>query len=169
MSISLAKSDLCATVEHISGRKDWNEFQDNSFCKHLQHIPGRVLRPKDAKTTLAIAVRWNGKGKAHIETRVSDPWDIDDFLSARMTWHKLIHSVDYRVPILLDFRESSSAPQGIMRHFIAIHRTPHPRQGHIHVLGRNAALERLGMRIVEGVVDPSRSVIYIDSDDDIVY
>ena len=118
---------------------------------------------------MAIAVKWNGKGKAYIEARVCDPWTINDFLSARMTWHKLIHSVDYRVPILLDFRESSLVPQGILRQFVALHRTPHPQQGHIHILGRNAALARLGNHILEGVVDPGKSVIFVESEDDIVY
>lgn len=118
---------------------------------------------------MAIAVRWDSRGKACIEVRISDPWTIEEFLSARMTCYKLIHSVDYRVPLLMDFRESMSAPPGVLRHFIAMHRTPHPRQGRIHILGRNPALDRLGKHIVEGVVDPGKSMLFIDSEDEIVY
>ena len=118
---------------------------------------------------MAIAVSWDGQGKAWIEIRVSDPWTIDELLSARMTCYKLIHSVDYRVPLLMDFRESTGAPPGILRHFVALHRTPHPRQGHIYILGRNPALERLGKHIVEAVIDPERSMIFVDSKDEIVF
>lgn len=118
---------------------------------------------------MAIAVRWDGQGKAFIEFRISDPWTVEEFLSARMTCHKLIHSVDYLVPLLMDFRVLTSAPRGMLRQFIAIHRTPHPRQGHIHILGRHPLLERLGKHIVEGVVDPGKSVIFVDSEDDMVF
>ena len=113
---------------------------------------------------MAITVKWNDKSKTVIETKFDDPWTIDEFLEARKKWH----SVDYTVPILLDMKNTYDPPEGVMRQFIAIHRTPHPRQGHIYVMGLNPIYERLSKHLFDGVVEASKSVQRVDSIDEIV-
>ena len=80
----------------------------------------------------------------------------------------MIKSVEYRVPILLDLRESLKTPEGTLRQFSAIHRTPHPRQGHIYIMGLNSSYERLSSYLFDGVVDPDKSVRLVDSIDCII-
>lgn len=117
---------------------------------------------------MAITVKWNDKSKTVIETTFEDPWTLDDFIEARKKWHRMIKGVDYCVPILLDMRKTYDPPKGLMRQFIAIHRTPHPRQGHIYILGMNPIYERLSKHLFDGVVDQSKTVKVIHSMDEIV-
>ena len=115
---------------------------------------------------MAITIRWQNDNR-YIHSRFSDPWTLDDFLRARQTWHNLIDSVDHRVPILLDLRGSSCAPSGILTHFAAIHRTSHPRQGHIYILGISGDMARLKDQLPLGAPDPDKAVLFINSITDI--
>lgn len=112
---------------------------------------------------MPITVKWNDSSQAFIESRFQDPWTLEQFIEARKAWHRMIKSVDYLVPVLLDLRESHRAPKGALRHFSAIHRSPHPRQGHIYILGLNATYEKLSRHLFDGVVDPGKSVLLVDS------
>lgn len=112
---------------------------------------------------MPITAKWNDSSKVFLESRFQDPWTLEQFIEARKAWYRMIKSVDYRVPILLDLRESHTAPKGSLRQFSAIHRSPHPRQGHIYVLGLNAPLEKLSKHLFDGVVDPGKSVILVDT------
>ncbi|MCY4538554.1 MAG: hypothetical protein OXE52_10035 [Chloroflexi bacterium] len=112
---------------------------------------------------MAITVRWKDQKRTCIETRFDDPWTLEDFIEARKKWYRMIKSADYRVPILLDMSETIQPPKGILRHFSAIHRTPHPRQGHVYVYGVNPEYMKLRDHIVEGVVDPAKAVKFVDS------
>lgn len=116
---------------------------------------------------MAIRVSWKDTNKSCILTRFYDPWTLQDFLEARKAWYRMIKSVTYRVPILLDFRESVNPPNGILRQFSAIHRTPHPRQGHIFILGINSTYGRLGDHLLAGVVDEAKSVRFVESEAEI--
>ena len=116
---------------------------------------------------MAITVKWNDKSKTLVQTSFEDPYSLDDFIEARKKWHRMIKGVDYRVPILLDMRKTYDPPEGMMRQFIAIHRTPHPRQGHIYVLGLNPIYERLSKHLFDGVVDQSKTVKLISSIDEV--
>jgi hypothetical protein len=115
---------------------------------------------------MAINVQWNDKNKGFIETRFEDSWTLEEFIEARKRWHRLIKGVDYTVPILLDM-QTDYAPEGIMREFIAIHRTPHPRQGHIYLMGMNSTFQKLSKHLFDGVADSSKTVIVIDSIDEV--
>ena len=117
---------------------------------------------------MPITVKWNDRSKVYIESCFQDPWSLEDFIEARKTWHRMIKSVDYRVPILLDMRETQDTPEGTLRYFSAIHRTPHPRQGHVYIMGLNPTYERLAEHLFCGVVDPDKSVRLVDSVDSIV-
>lgn len=117
---------------------------------------------------MAIKVNWHDKNKTLIETVFEDDYTLDEFLSARKKWHRMIKSVDYIVPIVLDMRRTFSPPDGIMRQFIAIHRTPHPRQGHIYIIGLNSPYQKLSKHLFDGVVDPSKSVELIESLDEVI-
>ena len=117
---------------------------------------------------MPITVNWNDGSKGYIESRFQDPWSLEDFIEARKAWYRMIKSVDHRVPILLDLSESSETPAGTLRQFSAIHRAPHPRQGHIYILGLNSNYERLASYLVDGVVDPDKSVRLVDSIDCII-
>ena len=117
---------------------------------------------------MAITVRWKDQERTCIETCFDDPWSLDDFIEARKKWHRMIKSVDHHVPIFLDMSQSFQPPKGILRHFSAIHRTPHPRQGHIYVYGMNPEYNKLRDHIVEGVVDPLKAVRFVDSTEIVV-
>ena len=80
----------------------------------------------------------------------------------------MIKSVDHFVPILLDMRNTYDPPNGVMRQFIAIHRTPHPRQGRIYVMGMNPIYEKLSKHLFDGAVDSTKSVQMVDSINDII-
>ena len=99
---------------------------------------------------MAIRVSWKDTNKSCILTRFYDPWTLQDFLEARKAWYRMIKTVDHKVPILLDLRESVNPPSGILRQFSAIHRTPHPRQGHIFILGINSDLWTAGRSSLGG-------------------
>ena len=116
---------------------------------------------------MTITVRWKDEDKTCIETRFDDPWSPDEFLDARKTWHRMIKSVDYRVPVLMDLSDSFHPPMGVLRHFSAINRSPHSRQGHIYVLGLNPAYLKLGNHLFDGAADPDKAVRFVDSVDDI--
>jgi len=117
---------------------------------------------------MPITVNWNDRSKAFIESRFQDPWSLEDFIEARKAWYRMIKSVDHRVPILLDLRDSHETPKGALRQFSAIHRSPHPHQGHIYILGLNPTYERLSSHLFAGVMDPDKSVRLVDSIDCIV-
>ena len=92
---------------------------------------------------MPIDVNWHDKSKTLIECRFYDPWFVDQLVEARKSWHRMIKSVDNQVPIVLDLRESHAVPDGALRHLTAIHRSPHPRQGRLYVLGLNPEYEKL--------------------------
>jgi hypothetical protein len=117
---------------------------------------------------MAIKVQWNDKNKTFIQTKFEDPWTLDDFIEARKKWHRMIKGVDYSVPIFLDMRNTFDPPEGVMRQFIAIHRTPHPRQGHIYIMGLNPTYEKLSKHLFDGVADQSKTVKLIDSVDEVL-
>lgn len=117
---------------------------------------------------MPITVNWNASTRDYIESRFQDPWTIDEFLEARKAWHRMIKSVDHHVPIMLDLSESVEAPPGVLRHFCAIHRTPHPRQGHVYIAGLNPLYERLAPHLFDGVIDPNKSLRLVDSTRDIL-
>lgn len=117
---------------------------------------------------MPIAVSWNDRSKVLIESSFHDPWTLEDFIEARKAWYRMIKSVDHRVPILLDLRDSHKTPEGALRQFCAIHRTPHPRQGHIYIMGLNSTYERLSSYLFAGVVDPDKSVRLVESIDCVI-
>lgn len=117
---------------------------------------------------MAITVKWNDKSKTLIETIFEDPFTLEEFIDSRKKWHRMIKGVDYVVPILLDMRGTFDPPDGIMRQFIAIHRTPHPRQGHIYIIGLNPVYEKLSKHLFDGVVDKTKSVKVIESIDEVI-
>ena len=117
---------------------------------------------------MAITVNWNNTSKCYIESCFCDPWTVEELLHARKLWYRMIKSVDYRVPILLDLRLSKAVPKGVLRHLAAIHRTPHPRQGHIYIMGMNGNYETLYPYFSEGVAETDKSVRLIDSPDSII-
>ena len=117
---------------------------------------------------MPISVRWNDQDRTCIETRFDDPWTLDEFVEARKTWHRMIKSVDHRVHVLLNMSETYQMPIGTLRHFSAIHRTPHPRQGHVYIYGMNPEFMKLSSHLVEGVVDPEKTVQFVDSTDNLV-
>lgn len=112
---------------------------------------------------MPISVKWNDSSKELINSHFQDPWSLEQFIEARKAWYRMIKSVDYAVPILLDLRESHTAPKGALRQFSAIHRSPHPRQGHLFILGMNAIYQKMSRHLFDGVVDPGKSVILVDS------
>lgn len=116
---------------------------------------------------MAITVQWNDNSKGFILTQYEGSWTLDDFIEARKKWHRMIKGVDYNVPILLDIQNTDDPPEGIMRQFIAIHRTPHPRQGHIYLLGTNPIFQKLSKHLFDGVADKGKTVKVIDSIDEI--
>ena len=117
---------------------------------------------------MPITVGWNAPAKDYIENLFQDPWTIEEFIEARRSWHLMIKSVDHQAPILLDFSESYEAPPGVLRHFCAIHRAPHPRQGHVYITGLTPLYEKLVPHLFDGVVDPNKSLRLVDSADDIL-
>lgn len=117
---------------------------------------------------MSIIVKWNDKNKGFIDTQFEGSWDLEDFIEMRKKWHRMIKGVDYSVPILLDIQSTDDPPEGIMRQFIAIHRTPHPRQGHIYMMGTNPIFQKLSKHLYGGVADQSKSVKIIDSVDEII-
>ncbi len=117
---------------------------------------------------MPITAKWNNKSKTYIFCNVKDPWFVHELLEARKAWYRMIKSVDYRVPILLDLSESYELPTGALRHITAIHRTPHPRQGHVYVMGLTCKYERLFPHICHGVADADKSFRIIDSPESIV-
>ena len=116
---------------------------------------------------MAIKVQWNDKSKGFIETQFEDTWTLDGFIEARKKWHRMIKGVDYTVPIFLDMSNTYNPPEGFMRQFIAIHRTPHPRQGHIYIMGLNPEFQKLEKHLFDGVADQGKTVKLIDSVDEI--
>lgn len=116
---------------------------------------------------MPITVDWNDKSKTFITCHFSDPWSLEQFIEARKSWHRMIKSAEHRVPVVLDMRETFEAPAGALRHFSAIHRTPHPRQGHLYVLGLNQPYQQLAPYIFGCQDDADRSVRLVDSIDSV--
>ncbi len=117
---------------------------------------------------MPITVDWNDKSKTFIICHFSDPWSLEQFIEARKSWHRMIKSAEHRVPILLDMRETFEAPAGALRHFSAIHRTPHPRQGHLYVLGLNQPYQQLAPYIFCRQGGADCPVSLVDSIDSVV-
>lgn len=117
---------------------------------------------------MAISVKWYDKDKTIIVTKLDDPWTLDDFIEARKKWHRMIKNVSYNVPIILDMSSTFEPPQGVLRQFIAIHRTPHPRQSHVFVFGLNPMYEKLSQHLFDGAVDESKQVRLVESMDEAV-
>ena len=117
---------------------------------------------------MTIKVKWNSRSKIFIESFFEDPWSLEEFVEARKAWYRMIKSVDYRVPILLDLRESQEAPPGMLRQFGAVYRAPHPRQGHVYVMGRDSIYYKLRSCFQEDLTDPDKSVRFIESIDCII-
>lgn len=92
---------------------------------------------------MPITADWVDESKTLIQCRFQDPWTIEQLIEARRSWHRMIKSVDSQVSIVLDMSESHRVPDGALRHLAAIHRTPHPRQGPLYVLGLNPEYEKL--------------------------
>lgn len=92
---------------------------------------------------MPITVDWNDKSRTLIQCRLLDPWTIEQFIEARKSWHRMIKTVDSLVPIALDLSESRAVPNGALRHLAAIHRTPHPRQGPLYIVGLNPEYKKL--------------------------
>lgn len=112
---------------------------------------------------MPITVDWNDKSKSFITCHFSDPWSLEEFIEARKSWHRMIKSADHRVPIVLDIRETFQMPAGALRHFSAIHRTPHPRQGILYVLGLNPSYQKLAPYIFCRQGRAERTVQLVDS------
>ncbi|MYD09657.1 MAG: hypothetical protein F4X02_06405 [Chloroflexi bacterium] len=112
---------------------------------------------------MPITVDWNDRARAFIKCEFSDPWSLDQFIEARKTWYRMIKSADHHVPIVLDMRETYEAPAGALRHFSAIHRTPHPRQGQLYVLGLNPPYRQLAPYIFRCQDGAEHSVRLVDS------
>ena len=112
---------------------------------------------------MPITVAWNDKSKTFIKCQFNDPWSTEQFIEARKAWHRMIKSTEHSVPILLDLRETHEAPTGTLRHFSAIHRTPHPRQGHLYVLGLNRPYQLLAPFVFCCQAESACSVRLIDS------
>ena len=117
---------------------------------------------------MPITVKWNSRSKVFIETCFEDPWSLEEFIEARKAWYRMIKSVEYRVPILLDLRASREAPPGMLRHFGALNRAPHPRQGHVYILGHNSIYYKLRACFLDGAPDPDQSARFVDSIDCII-
>ena len=117
---------------------------------------------------MPITVNWNNTLKTYIANCFRDPWTLEDLLNARRAWYRMIKSVDHRVPILLDLSESMEIPKGSLRQLTAIHRTPHPRQGHIYIMGMNGNYQVLYPHFSIGVMDADKSFRLIDSPECIV-
>ena len=117
---------------------------------------------------MPITVEWNDKSKSLIECRIQDPWSIEQLIEARKSWHRMIKTIDDLVPILLDMRETHDVPAGALRHLTAIQRTPHPRQGHLYVLGLNPNYEKLSSFVFCGEGKGERKVRLVDSIDRIL-
>ncbi len=112
---------------------------------------------------MPITVEWNDKSRTFITCAFSDPWSLEQFIEARKSWHRMIKSTEDRVPIVLDMRATFEAPAGALRHFSAIHRTPHPRQGNVYVLGLNQLYQQLAPFVFCRQDDADRCVLLIDS------
>ena len=112
---------------------------------------------------MPITVDWNDKSKILISCRFRDPWSLEQFIEARKSWHRMIKGADHCVPILLDMRETYEAPAGALRHFSAIHRTPHPRQGPLYVMGLTPPYQQLAPYIFCRQDGADHSVRMVDS------
>ncbi len=117
---------------------------------------------------MPITAEWNDKSKAFVKCRLRDPWSIEQLIEARKSWHRMIKTVDDLVPILLDLRDTYEVPAGALRHLTAIQRTPHPRQGHLFVLGLNPAYEILSPFVFCREEKGERQVCLVDSIDSIL-
>ncbi len=117
---------------------------------------------------MPVTANWNDSNKGYIESRFCDPWTIEEFIEARKSWHRMIKAVEHQAPILLDLSETRQAPPGVLRHFCAIHRTPHPRQGHIYVTGATPLYEKIVPHLAAGVADPNKSLRLVDSAQDLL-
>lgn len=123
---------------------------------------------RQEKFIVGIVVKWQSEEKTIIYTQFQDPWILEHFIEMRKRWHQMIKSVDYIIPIILDFRETFDAPEGILHHFIAIHRTPHPRQGHIIVFGLNPLYQKLSKHLFDGAITQTKQVKFVSSFDEAV-
>ena len=138
----------------------------------LRHAKSAANPPKPKtsapRAILPVSAEWNDRSKSLIESRFQDDWSLEEFIEARKRWHRMIKSVDYRVPILLDFSESHEAPAGALRYLCAIHRTPHPRQGHIYITGLTPPYEKFAPFLLDGAADPAKAARLVDSIDEAV-
>ena len=112
---------------------------------------------------MPITADWVDESKTLIQCRFQDPWTIEQLIEARRSWHRMIKSVDGQVPIVLDMSESHAVPDGALRHLAAIHRTPHPRQGPLYVLGLNPEYEKLSPFVFCCEDSDERPVQLVDS------
>jgi hypothetical protein len=114
---------------------------------------------------MSISVKWHNQDKTELYTHFQDPWTLEEFIDIRKNWYRMIKSVDRLVPIIMDFSKTHNPPQGILRQFIAIHRTPHPRQGYLIVVGLNSVFQKLSKHLIDGTTSPEKKMYLVSSID----
>ena len=116
---------------------------------------------------MPITVSWNDKSKQYIDCRFEDPWSIEHLIEARKSWHRMIKSVKREIPILLDLNDTHQVPEGALHNLTAIHRTPHPRQGALYIVGLNPEYEKLAPFVFPTDGRADVDVCFVESRDEL--
>jgi hypothetical protein len=86
---------------------------------------------------LAIKVAWENDRKKVLVSIYQGAWDLNDFYAATEEINTLMDTVDHKVNLILDMRESGSLPKGFIGALRATAKKRHPHFGRMIFVGGN--------------------------------
>ena len=87
---------------------------------------------------MAIRVTWEDENQQVILNIYEGMWTLDDFYAAVQKSQQLFDSVDHKVNVIFDVRQSSTFPKGFMGAIGTLSKKPHPNTGVMVIVGGNA-------------------------------
>lgn len=87
---------------------------------------------------MAIRVMWESEAKQVVLNIYEGTWSLNDFYAAVHESNRLMETVDYRVNVIFDVRNSRTFPNGFMGAIRTLSRKPHPNNGVMVIVGGNA-------------------------------
>jgi hypothetical protein len=92
---------------------------------------------------MSIKVIWDNTEKTIIRFIYSRGWTLSDFYTALQESRSMLDTVNYPVDFIIDVRESSMIPDGVLSHSKPITSRKHPNQGKSVIVGANALVRAL--------------------------
>lgn len=92
---------------------------------------------------MSIRVGWGNEEHTYIYYQAIQGWTLENFLDAADAWLKLVNSVDYAVPTLVNYADTNFVPKNILTHMRRAVRYLDDYPGVVVVMGANTMLQTL--------------------------